>query len=953
MSLRIKTALVIITIMAVFTIASFFSNHTFTRQKIIESIIEDLTFALAIADDLVSTKIRLLKSDADTIAERLLRIPDGEEMETVMAAQMEIYPNFIALAVHSRTDIIANYGEQIDHEFISDKNNYLQRSFDGNTVISTTYHSRLTGTFLIYIFMPMDEDMVLSAAIPGNIFSSIISKHILWASGNIFIIDDEGTFIASYRPELVTERRNFVSEHSNDPNLKSVGKFLEKMLISDYGSGTYLYTGVERICVYRRISGIDNDWRIAIVAPLNESPATTLRTRLLLSALFFMGVSIVISIFLSGLAVKPLYKIKSQNKTLEDLNRTVRNASEAKSKFLAKMSHEMRTPLNAVIGLSELIYENENLSKEAQVNLEKVINAAASLLNMVNDILDISKIEAEKFELAPVEYETASMINDTVGQSIIRRGEKPVEFILNIDENIPSRLYGDDLRVKQILNNILSNAFKYTHEGMVELTVLAEKIPAQTENEDETVWLDIIVKDTGIGIRPEHIGNLFADYVQMDINSNRKIEGTGLGLPITKMITEMMGGSIAVESKYGKGSVFTIKLPQKFVTASTIGKEVVNNLKNFQYTTGKRNIHMRLSKLKLSYARVLIVDDVITNLDVARGMLKPYNMQIDCVTSGQQAIDAIRDEKVRYSAIFMDHMMPEMDGVEAVRIIREEIGTEYAKTIPIIALTANAVLGNEEMFLENGFQAFISKPIEMSRLDAIIKQWVRDKKIEKESAARGQPFIDNRKGQERRDTDDKRRKNRRRISDKKIQGMDIQKAIKRFNDDGDSYMRALRSFTSNTRPLLKKAKKAAELHLADYAIIIHGIKGSCMAIGAEVAGEQAASLEKAARADDIEFVAANNLLFTKNLSRLMVNIDRMINKYYESNPKPKKDKPDRNLLLKLRDACEKYLIDDIDEAMSEIEKYEYESDNGLAIWLRENVNQMNLDKIKERLKENE
>jgi len=621
-------------------------------------------------------------------------------------------------------------------------------------------------------------------------------------------------------------------------------------------------------------------------------------------------------------------------------------ANEEKSNFFAKMSHEMRTPLNAVIGLSGLVLEAGGLSEEDRENLEKIYNAGSSLLVMLNDILDISKLESGKFELVPVEYDTPGMINNAITQSIMRMGEKPIKFVLNIDENIPVRLYGDDLRIKQILNNLLSNAFKYTNEGTVELNI-------QKELSGKVVWLAISVKDTGIGIKSENINRLFTSYTQIDATSNRKFEGSGIGLSVTKMLVDLLGGSISAESEYGTGSVFTVKLPQKLVTNETIGPGVVESLKNFHYLDRKRELNLRLSRISLSYARVLVVDDVITNLDVARGMMKPYKMQIDCVTSGQEAVDAIRSEKVKYNAIFMDHMMPEMDGIEALNIIREEIGTEYAKSVPIIAFTANATAGNEEMFLSKGFQAFLPKPIEIKRLDAILRQWVRNEELEKTLADKdmGGEAGDS-AAQERRSGDDRRRTFNRRMFASDIEGLDINKALERFGGDSESYLQVMCSFASNTRSLLKTLEAINENNasgLTNYAITVHGIKGACRGICAEEAGNQAEVMEKAAKAGDLGFVVANNPAFIESVLKLIEDIEAALVKESEKLDKPKKDKPYEEVLVKLITACENFDIEKIENIMKEINVFKYESDDGLVLWLQDNVIQMNYSEIVEKL----
>jgi CheY-like chemotaxis protein len=334
-------------------------------------------------------------------------------------------------------------------------------------------------------------------------------------------------------------------------------------------------------------------------------------------------------------------------------------------------------------------------------------------------VLDISKVEAGKMELTPVQYDVASFLNDIITLNVIRIGEKPITFNLDISENLPRTLHGDDLRVKQILNNLLSNAFKYTKAGTVTLSV-------DCERDGDIVWTSFHVADTGIGVRKEDMGKLFDNYHQVDAKANRRIEGTGLGLSITKRFVELMDGKITMESEYGKGTTFHVRIKQNFVSEDIIDKKTIESLRTFHYSDDKRKAQKKLERADLSYARVLVVDDFPTNLDVAAGMLRKYKMHVDCVTSGQESIDLIAAGKPVYNAIFMDHMMPEMDGIEAVKLIRA-LNTEYAKNIPVIALTANAITESEKMFLENGFNAFLPKPFNVMTLDSVVQRWVRNK----------------------------------------------------------------------------------------------------------------------------------------------------------------------------------------------------------------------------------
>ena len=399
-------------------------------------------------------------------------------------------------------------------------------------------------------------------------------------------------------------------------------------------------------------------------------------------------------------------------------------ANRTKSAFLAHMSHEMRTPMNVVVGLTDLMLE-EDIAENLKENLNKISTAGKTLLRLINDLLDISKIEAGRLELRPVRYDMPSLLNDIISLNIIRTANRPVEFQLDISEDLPHNLYGDDLRLKQIINNLLSNALKFTQKGTVTLGMQIETCE-ETEKGGE-VWMSVYIKDTGIGIRKEDLEKLFTDYAQVDTRTNRMIEGTGLGLSITKRLTELMDGEIWAESEYGEGSVFRIRVKQGYIDDKKIGPTVAENLRKFRYMEDKRIARKMLVRPDLSHIKVLVVDDMQTNLDVAAGLLGRYKMKVDSALDGTQALERIHksldERETPYNAIFMDHMMPGMDGVATTVAIRN-IDNEYTKKIPIIALTANAVQGMENHFYDHGFQAFLAKPIDTLQLDSIIKKWI-------------------------------------------------------------------------------------------------------------------------------------------------------------------------------------------------------------------------------------
>jgi len=393
--------------------------------------------------------------------------------------------------------------------------------------------------------------------------------------------------------------------------------------------------------------------------------------------------------------------------------------NRSKNQFLSRMSHEVRTPMNAILGITEIQMEKETLSPNTKEALGEIYNSGYLLLGIINDILDLSKIEAGKLELTPSVYDVPSLINDTVHLNVMRYDSKPIEFKLYVDENIPSKLYGDELRIKQILNNLLSNAFKYTDKGEISMLVTAEYA---WQGEEPQVMLIFNVADTGQGMTAEQVDMLFDEYTRFNIEANSTTEGTGLGMSITRQLVIMMNGEISVESKPGKGSIFTVCLPQRTVDADVLGRETAENLRQFRVDKAEQmKKGPQIVREFMPYGRVLIVDDVETNLYVVRGLMAPYGLSVETATSGFEAVEKIRNGAT-FDVIFMDHYMPKMDGIETVKIIR---GLGY--TQPIVALTANALAGQAEMFMENGFDGFISKPIDIRQLNASLNKLIRDK----------------------------------------------------------------------------------------------------------------------------------------------------------------------------------------------------------------------------------
>ena len=684
----------------------------------------------------------------------------------------------------------------------------------------------------------------------------------------------------SLSPDIMQYRLKYISE-------------VENLFINDYKPCYYkIREGIIANDKYAISDGLQKDYEVAtdITTLINdlremaidfidiELDRISLHSNNIIYTLFLVAAGIILlsifaSVFMSKKIENPIYALENAatkiaggdlnypirndnkdelgilSKRIGEMVDTLKNVTQAKSAFLANMSHDMRTPLNVVVGLTNLRLEDKDLSPEITEDLKKINSAGELLLALVNDLLDISKIEAGKLELVPVDYHSASLLNDIITLNIIRIQSKPIHFQVNISENLPRVLCGDEIRVKQILNNLLSNAFKYTKEGTVTLDVQSDCLDG-----GETTLL-FTVSDTGIGIRPEDIKKLFSEYNQVDIKANRKIEGTGLGLSITKKLAEMMNGEITVESEYGKGSSFRVSVRQKLLNNETLGKETVEKLRNFRYSDEKQLASSGIVRPDLSYARVLVVDDFPTNLDVAAGMLGKYKMQVDCIGSGQAALDIIRKGEPVYDAVFMDHMMPEMDGIEATQLIRG-LDSEYARTVPIISLTANALTGNEQMFLEKGFNAFLSKPINIVTLDSIVKKWVRKKNPKPLPADEKQPAEN---------------------PPDELPGINSKAALALYGDDNDMLIFAFGSFCKHTPALVDTLRNVTKENLPDYAINVHSLKSAFAAIGAEDLSARAKKLELLAKSGDLSGVLAENDALLRDAGTMIENVQNRLN----------------------------------------------------------------------------
>ena len=537
-------------------------------------------------------------------------------------------------------------------------------------------------------------------------------------------------------------------------------------------------------------------------------------------------------------------QLQQKNVELKAAMNAAQKAEGARDIFLANMSHELRTPINTILGLNELILR-ESQEETIKEYARDIRQAGNVLLTLVSDILDFSKLEADRLDLNEGIYDVSSLLNDLINSVSVPLRRKRLDLKLEIAQDMPYKLQGDEIHIRQIISNLLSNAVKFTEKGRVTLYFQWKEI---TEDEIE---LNVIVKDTGIGIKEEDIPKLFRAFQRMDSTARSKNDRTGLGLAITKRLVEMMGGELSVQSVYGKGSAFSFHIRQKVVDRSPLGDFDKN------YRESLRSIDDYHERFIAPMGRVLIVDDNAMNLAVAQGLLKGTRLQVDVASSGGECLELIK--RKTYHVICMDHMMPVMDGVETLHAIRKLEGNP-SRDIPVIALTANAVAGARELYLNEGFQDYLTKPIDADKFENMLIEYLPDNVV---YLTHNTDISD---AYEEEEADNE-------LSIKESQlylmGFNIRNGLKYMGGDRALYGKVLQDFHSilqEKEGALKDFLKKGDM--PGYMIIVHSLKGNARNVGADDLADEAFELEKMAKAGQLEDVSVRSPILFSMMSAM-------------------------------------------------------------------------------------
>lgn len=881
---------------------------------------------------------------------------DDERMDYINGIMEQYEFTYVGYAA---SDGILHSTVESQNVDISDKD-YFKVALGGQNYVSNYVRKIFSDRSAsgILLSAPIGENHNPSGVVVAMRDISSLNKNLTFENfggiGYSYIFDKNGTIIMRTKSLDVNNLFSMLKNAEFDKNY-SYDKIYSDVLADNEGLTRYSYLGVKKYAYYKSLPF--NDWTLINIVSEEELSE---RTNRLISELSIIGGVTVFAIFsLLFFAIRS-YRISEDSK----------NATSAKSAFLANMSHEIRTPMNAIVGMSEILLRGDGLSFNQREQIINILNSGKGLLTIINDILDISKIEAGKFNIIDEPYELESMLYDVTVITALRIGEKPIEFLLQLDPTLPRCLVGDMGRLKQILINIIGNAIKFTERGAINVLINGRK-------ESDNWVLTFEVKDTGIGIKEDDLEKLFGNFSQVDIQRNRNIEGTGLGLAISQKIANMMGGNIAVASEYQVGSTFTITIRQGITGQDTVvipvdknvsillcepsdilrqyesdcisalflkyeicstSQEFETKIRSGLYTHGiartnilnrlgksdtfgdtqlislfglnehslidfgSSNIYLPLLPIQLPYAimdfsenmnihkrawvdtdviepmphiSILIVDDNLVNIQVAMGLMEPYNMRMSQATSGAQAINSVMAHD--FDLVLMDHMMPGMSGVDATKAIRSLEGARF-KVLPIVALTANASNEARQMFLSEGFDDFLSKPIETKKLNSILRKYLKEINDKRASESKEENF-DNSFSQSSISKEIDSFYNPSVVKTAPVLDgeVDFAEGLNRLGELS-IYCKILNTFLTSTKEKMPLFTGWLENDLERFIIEIHGFKSSSKAIGIDKLSIIAAEMERQGKEKLVDDIALSLPSFISRCNNAFDEIEGFIAK---------------------------------------------------------------------------
>jgi signal transduction histidine kinase/HPt (histidine-containing phosphotransfer) domain-containing protein len=759
-------------------------------------------------------------------------------------------------------------------------------------------------------------------------------------NNSLLIVDDDKSNLLILIDILQSDYTIYTAKDGEEA-VKKAKKYLPDLILLDI-----ILPGIDGYEAFARLRELNDTEKIPVIFITGLTESGSEEKGLALGA-----VDYIIKPFnpvIVKLKVTHQIKIINLQRALANAAEKAEAASLSKTAFLANMSHEIRTPMNAILGITEIQMENESLPPETREALGKIYSSGDLLLSIINDILDMSKIEADKLELVHTKYDVASLINDTVQLNMMRFENKPIELKLEVDETIPSALVGDELRIRQILNNLLSNAAKYTASGEVVFSVACKT------NDKGGMMLVFRVQDTGQGMTEEQVNKLFDAYSRFNMDVNRTIEGTGLGMNITSKLLHMMNGEISVESEPGKGSEFTVVIPQGSTDSAPLGNEIAENLRQFRssFLTKKKT---QLLREPMPYGSVLVVDDMEANLYVAKGLLTPYGLRIDTAISGFEAIKKNKNG-TEYDIVFMDHMMPKMDGIETTGILRKTVGY----TRPIIALTADAVAGRSDVFLASGFDDFISKPINTRRLNDMLNTFIRDKQTPQVIASAREQYKTQQKVAPEMPNGIKTAA----VPDNflleelsRIEDLDVKAGLMYLGQNQENYFNILRLFSEKCDSYIEELDKTLKAETwKDYTIKVHALKGVFANLGMKKLSQYAAILEKASRTDSDfspDVCRKETPPFIADIHKFM---DRLRRTSLMEIPSKKKGSPRGNTqflkeqITLLKESCLRYSFGDTKKIITALGEYKWDAETEKELEnIRQFIESLDYDKALERV----